>query len=103
MRLLYGNRRMDQMCCQKEIAKIEKSLPDFKQHLVLENAEKGVKADHIGYLDKDYLASKFDQEMRDNWIFYVCGPPVMVDAVTDHLRKLKIPEKQIMFEQLSFD
>lgn len=102
VRLVYGNRRMAQMCNQDEIAAIEKDLPDFKQHLALETPEPDVDA-HIGYLDKEFLASLFDEEKRNGWIFYICGPPVMVDAVTDHLRALKVPEKQILFEQLSFD
>lgn len=102
VRLVYGNRRMNQMCCQEEIAQIEKEMDNFKQHLSLEQAEPGVDA-HIGYLDKDYLASLFDEDKLQNWIFYVCGPPVMVDAVTDHLRALNVPEKQIQFEQLAFD
>lgn len=101
VRLVYGNRRMDQMVCQDEIKSIESDLPDFKQLLCLENAEEGVEA-HTGFIDRDYLAGQFDESQRDNWIFYVCGPPIMVDAVTDHLRKLGIDEDRIMFEQLAF-
>ena len=101
--MIYGNRRYDQMCVQDEITGYEKTLSDFKQHLVLETEEKGVKAQHIGFIDKNFLGSQFNEDRRNNWIFYVCGPPVMVDAVTDHLRALGVPEKQILFEQLSFD
>ena len=103
VRMIYGNRRYDQMCLQEEIKAYEKTLPDFKQHIVLEAAEKDVQAEHIGFIDKDFLASQFDKDQRNNWIFYVCGPPIMVDAVTDHLRALGVPERQILFEQLSFD
>ena len=103
VRMIYGNRRYDQMCLQEEIKAYEKTLPDFKQHLVLEATEKDVEAEHIGFIDKDFLASQFDQDQRNNWVFYVCGPPIMVDAVTEHLRALGVPEKQILFEQLSFD
>ena len=103
VRMIYGNRRYDQMCVQDEIIAYEKALPDFKQRLVLEAEEAGVKAEHIGYIDKDFLGAQFNEDQRNNWIFYVCGPPVMVDAVTDHLRALGVPEKQILFEQLSFE
>ena len=54
VRMIYGNRRYDQMCVQDEITGYEKTLPDFKQHLVLETEEKGVKAQHIGFIDKDF-------------------------------------------------
>ncbi len=101
VRLIYGNRTMDQMVFQDEITAIEGDLDDFKQSLVLEKSQDGVDA-QIGYITKEYLESQFTLEQRSSWIFYVCGPPVMVDAVTDHLRSIGIPEKQILFEQLSF-
>lgn len=103
VRMIYGNRRFDQMCEQDEIKSYENKLPDFKQYLVLEAKENGVAAEHIGFIDKDFLENQFNEDQRNNWIFYVCGPPIMVDAVTDHLRALGVPEKQILFEQLSFD
>lgn len=102
VRMIYGNRRLDQMCSQDEINSIETTLPNFEQRLVLEQADDSAKTAHIGFIDKAFLADQFDEEKRKNWVFYVCGPPVMVDAVTDHLRALGIPETQILFEQLSF-
>ena len=102
IRLVYGNRRFDQMVCQDEISGFETRLRDFRQYRVLEQPAEGIEA-HTGFIDRSYLAGLFKEETRHHWIFYVCGPPVMVDAVTEHLRALDVPEKQLLFEQLSFN
>jgi predicted ferric reductase len=102
VRLIYGNRRYDQMVFQDEIGKIAKKLPDFTQTLVLEQADEKVEAE-TGFISKDLLDDQFSQAQRDNWIFYVCGPPVMVEAVADNLRAIGVPDEQILFEQLAFD
>lgn len=102
VRLIYGNRHYDQMVFQDEIALTEKKLLDFKQTLVLEETDDQVEA-KTGYISKEMLAEQFTEAQREAWLFYVCGPPVMVDAVADNLREIGVPERQILFEQLSFD
>ena len=102
VRLVYGNRRADQMVMQAEIKGIETRLADFEQTLVLEQPDETMIA-KTGYISKELLAEQFSQAQREGWLFYVCGPPVMVDAVADNLRAIGVPEQQILFEQLSFD
>lgn len=102
VRLLYGNRRYDQMVFQDEIGQIEKKLLDFRQTLVLEQPQEQVVAE-TGFISRELLAQQFSEAQRQDWLFYVCGPPVMVNAVAESLRALRVPEKQILFEQLSFD
>lgn len=101
IRLVYGNRRYDQMVFQDEIDSIKSSLSDFNQALVLEQPQDGVEAKE-GYISRALLEDEFTPEQRESWLFYVCGPPIMVDAVAEHLRKMDIPEEQILFEQLAF-
>lgn len=101
IRLIYGNRRYDQMVAQDEIKAIEKVLLDFSQTLVLEQPEEGIQA-KSGFITKELLEGSFSEAQREAWLFYVCGPPVMVTAVSGHLRAIGIPERQILFEQLAF-
>lgn len=101
IRLIYGNRRYDQMVAQDEICSIEKVLLDFSQTLVLEQPESGIAA-RTGYISRELLEDEFSEEQRETWLFYVCGPPVMVTAVSDHLRVIGVPERRILFEQLAF-
>ncbi|MEP2736560.1 MAG: ferredoxin reductase family protein [Erythrobacter sp.] len=102
VRLIYGNRRADQMVFQDTIGLIEKKLTDFQQTLVLEQPDENVEA-KSGFISKELLAEQFSEAQRQDWLFYVCGPPVMVDAVADSLREIRVPEQQILFEQLAFD
>ena len=102
VRLIYGNRRYDQMVFQDEIGQYDKKLIDFHQTLVLERSDENVEA-KTGFISKELLAEEFSEAQREDWLFYVCGPPVMVDAVADSLRAIGVPEEQILFEQLAFD
>jgi predicted ferric reductase len=101
IRLVYGNRRYDQMVAQEEIIALQQGGLDFRQTLVLEQPQQGVQAMQ-GFIDLALLESEFTKEQVASWTFYVCGPPVMVDAVAGHLRKIGVPRKQILFEQLAF-
>jgi predicted ferric reductase len=101
IRLVYGNRAMEQMVFQEEIAELDVSLRDFEQVLVVEEPVAGSSTYH-GVIDRTLLERTFGSEDRDEWIFYVCGSRNMVDAVVPMLRKLGIPAKQIIYEQLAF-
>lgn len=101
VRLIYGNRNMDEMIFQDEMVEIGSKLPNFKQVVVLADA-----ADHEcvyqGVVDKEILAKTFDSEDRADWIYYVCGPELMVESVVKSLGQLGIPNKRILRERLSF-
>lgn len=101
IRLIYGNRRYDQMVAQEEIASIRRGGLDFQQVLVLEQPAPEVPA-KAGFIDRVLLQNSFTPEQLMTWTFYVCGPPVMVDAVAGHLREIGVPKKQVLFEQLAF-
>lgn len=101
IRLLYGNRTLDQMVFQDEIGQAVGSLPDARQILVVERPAPGVDACR-GIIDRALLDRLFEPEARRSWIFYVCGPPAMVEAVAGHLRDAGIDADRILYEQLAF-
>lgn len=101
VRLVYGNRSFWQMVFQDEIVQAVATMRDFRQTLVLETPATGVQA-HVGVIDRDLLAAQFPLPTRESWIFYICGPPVMVEAVRRHLRALGVPGDRVLFEQLAF-
>ena len=69
--------------------------------LVVEEPEQGSTA-YCGQLDSTILERTFDSEDRSQWIYYVCGSQGMVEAVVKTLRRMGIPDKQILYEQLAF-
>lgn len=101
VRLVYGNRSYDQMVFQKEILQTETSLRDFRQLLVLERTAEGIDG-YVGVIDRNLLEKTFPASTHDTWLFYVCGPPVMVNAVADHLAALGVPAERVLFERLAF-
>ncbi len=101
VRLVYGNRNLGQMVFQSEIAQTCTELADFRQILALEQPADSVDA-HTGFIDRDMLARTFSSGARASWLFYVCGPPVMVEAVAAHLRALGVESDRVLFEQLAF-
>jgi predicted ferric reductase len=101
IRLVYGNRQAEQMVFQDEIRAAEASLADFRQTLVLEQPSPDIVA-RAGFISQQVLEDEFPTERRCTWLFYVCGPPAMVDAVANSLRKIGVAESRIVFERLSF-
>jgi len=91
---------MDQMVFQNEIKALEAEL-EFDQTLVLLDPP----PEFVGYkgvIDPEILDKTFTAEDRDAWDYFVCGPPVMVDAVAATLKDIGIPEKRILFERLGY-
>ncbi len=100
VRLIYGNRVYEQCVFQDEIHNMSNTL-DFRQQLVLFDPAEGTDA-YCGVIDRAVLESSFNFPDRNQWDFYVCGPPMMVEAVVENLEKIKVPKERILFEQLAF-
>lgn len=50
---------------------------------------------HYGFIDKDFIKENaYDRSAK----YYVCGPPEMMDAVLESLKKLEIQEENIITE-----
>ncbi len=100
IRLLYGNRSVDQLVCQDELKNIETELTDFRQIVALEHADPA--AQHVGFIDQGMISAILHPEARRHWLVFVCGPPVMVRAVVSTLRRMGFPRRSIVYEQLGF-
>jgi NAD(P)H-flavin reductase len=98
--LVYGNQTADQMICQEEIHAIGESM-DFKQVLVLSRPHDHF-IGHKGRISEEILAQVFHVDDRGEWEYYLCGPPLMVEATQKILRKMHIPKSRINYEKLSF-
>lgn len=101
VRLIYGNRSLDQMVLQEEIHALEQQMPDFRQLLACSDPAPDP-AIHTGVIDRDILEQGLDTGNRKNWAVYVCGPAAMVQSVKRDLRALGIPGSRVHYEQLAF-
>jgi predicted ferric reductase len=99
VRLIYGNNCIEQMAMQEDIKALEASMSNFKQQLVcMEECDDA----YTGVIDQQIISQVMAVEEIRNWTVFLCGPKPMITAVNKSLRKLKVPKRNVHFEQLSF-
>ncbi len=96
----YGARSMREIFYEDEFRAIEKKFPNFKFNIALSEP---LKEDNwtglTGFIHKvlhDTYLSK--QDDPDDIEYYLCGPPVMNDAVLKMLYDLGVPNENIAFD-----
>ena len=96
--LIYANSRVEEITFKTELDEISKSNPNIKvTYFVSEpepnwQGEKGrISAPSLSLLTTDYSLP----------VIWLCGPPVMVQALEEVLENLKIPQERIKIEKFS--
>ncbi|MBN2522408.1 MAG: NADH:ubiquinone reductase (Na(+)-transporting) subunit F [Bacteroidales bacterium] len=96
----YGARSKREIFYEDEFRKIEKEFPNFRFHIALseplpEDKWKG----YVGFIHQvlydNYLK---DHEEPEEIEYYMCGPPMMNDAVQKTLYDLGVPGEMIDFD-----
>lgn len=100
IRLIYGNRMATQLVAQPELRAAEADMADFRQIIALEQADPA--AAHVGRIDRTLIDLVLPRAQCKDWLVFVCGPPVMVEAVIRSLRAAGYPRHAIIYEQLGF-
>jgi len=96
----YGARSLREVFYEDEFRQIEKEFPNFKFNLALsepvpEDNWKG----YVGFIHQvvlDHYLSKHEEP--EDIEFYLCGPPMMNDAVFKMLDDLGVPKENIAFD-----
>jgi predicted ferric reductase len=95
VKLIYGNRLADQIAYRGELG-------EGGITYVLSEPPDGWGGE-VGFIDASLLDRVFsDREFRE-WVFVMCGPPVMMDVVGDHLIAKGTPSHRILSERFSYD
>lgn len=97
----YGARSLREMFYEEEFRKIEKSFSNFSFHIALsaplkEDNWKGPTGFIHQVVYDNYLKN---HEEPDEAEYYLCGPPVMIDAVQGMLNDLGVPPEIIAFDK----
>jgi Na+-transporting NADH:ubiquinone oxidoreductase subunit F len=96
----YGARSKREIFYEEEFRSIEKQFPNFKFNIALSEPHpddnwKG----YTGFIHQvvynEYLSK---QEEPEDIEYYLCGPPMMNDAVQDMLSNLGVPEEMVDFD-----
>ncbi len=95
LRLIYGNRRADQILFRDELADEDVtyvvSEPPADWH------------GHTGLIDGALLDDVFTPDQFRDWLFVLCGPPIMMDIVEAQLMVRGTPSDHILSEKFSYD
>ncbi|MBF0387394.1 MAG: NADH:ubiquinone reductase (Na(+)-transporting) subunit F [Candidatus Omnitrophica bacterium] len=96
----YGARSRREMFYTEDFAAIEKEFPNFKYNVALSDAlpeDKwtGMTGFIHNALYENYLKNHPEPEECE---YYLCGPPMMIEAVTKMLDSLGVPRKMIAFD-----
>jgi Na+-transporting NADH:ubiquinone oxidoreductase subunit F len=96
----YGARSWKEVFYYEQFREIEKNFPNFTFNLALSEPQPEDNWDGmIGFIHQviydNYLASHEEPEEID---YYMCGPPMMNDAVQKMLYDLGVPDENVMFD-----
>lgn len=96
----YGARSMREIFYEDHFRKIEKEFPNFRFEIALSEpkAEDNWEG-YIGFIHQvifDQYLSKHDEP--EDIEYYLCGPPLMNDAVQKMLYDLGVPDEMVAFD-----
>ena len=96
----YGGRSKAELFYTEEFRQIEEDFPNFKYHIALSDA--------LPEDNWDGMTGFIHQALLDNYLkdhpepeeieYYLCGPPLMLQAVQNMLDELGVPEENIAFD-----
>jgi len=96
----YGARSKKEIFYEEDFRELEKQFPNFSFHIALSEPKEEDKWDGpVGFIHQvvyDNYLSKLDEPEEIE--FYLCGPPVMNDAVQNMLYNLGVPQEMIAFD-----
>jgi ferredoxin-NADP reductase len=93
--LLYGNRSESDIVFKKELEEMEKQNENLKVVFILNEASNAWKG-ATGVIDAE-LVKKEVPDYKER-VFYVCGPPPMVQAMEKLITDLGLPQTQLRLE-----
>ena len=99
----YGARSWKEVFYYDQFRDIEKHFPNFEFHLALDREDP--EADKLGI---EYKTGFVHQVIHDNYLsqheepeeidYYMCGPPMMNDAVQKMLYNLGVPDENVLYD-----
>jgi len=96
----YGARSLREIFYEEDFRQLEREFPNFSFHIALSEPKEEDNWDGpVGFIHQvvydQYLSTLEEPEEME---YYLCGPPVMNDAVQDMLYNMGVPQEMIAFD-----
>lgn len=101
VRLVYADRTLEQLAAQSELQALARA-PGFEVHTILAEPPPGWSGLR-GRPDAANLALCLPRERPHAWLYFVCGPPLMIDVVERALAQRGVPLARIVSERFRYD
>lgn len=99
--LLYGNRYEEQIVCAAELRAMQEDI-DLQVDLVLAKPPPDW-AGHTGVIHEGLVRPVLERPEGKSWLYIICGPQAMIEAVEKTLTALGVPARNIISEQFYYD
>ncbi|MEK6852961.1 MAG: FAD-dependent oxidoreductase [Nanoarchaeota archaeon] len=99
--LIYSNKTPEEIAFKDELNELLKKNPNLRVHYTITRPEEGRQEWHglRGRIDEQMI-KKLVPNLHEV-IFYICGPPSMVNAMNEMLIKMGIPSTRIKLERFT--
>jgi len=99
--LIVGNRIAEQIVFEDELLAMAKAL-DLRIRFALSEPPSGWLGP-VGQPEGDTLRALLPPKAPERWLYLVCGPAPVIDAVEEVLERLDMPLEQIVSERFRYD
>jgi len=97
VKLLWGVRDESEIICNDEFKNFSNTIKDFELIPVLSNSPNY--NGETGFIDIEKIKKYI--KIIDDYDFFICGPPIMLDVQIKNLKALGVPNKKIHYENFS--
>ena len=101
VRLLYGAASRDQLVYAEDIEAMRGEM-SLEVELVLAKAPPDWSG-RTGILDAEMVRRWLPTDRPTRWLFFLCGPSSMMEAVESALHEAGVPLRRIIYERFAFD
>lgn len=99
--LLYGNRIKEQIVGEDELRAMQADI-DLDVEFVLAEPPPGWEG-RTGTIDESLLRTVVERPGGTSWLYVICGPQAMIEAVEKTLLSLGVPGDNVVSEQFYYD
>lgn len=99
--LVYGNRIEEQIAYREELEALATD-HDTRIAYVLSEPS-AIWSGVSGIIDEQLIRSLFSSEEHKDWLYFLCGPPAMMETVEKALIGLGVPSHNILSERFIYD